>query len=101
MVPGFGHLSQRVRHDFFRRLSERQIEARDPTERGPLNLWARLANATENHNGLVGILADRLAETAGLERAASPKPPDLIALLQAAIRLHQGRRFPVEAWQVA
>ena len=35
MVPGFGHLSQRVRHDFFRRLSERQIEARDLTERGP------------------------------------------------------------------
>ncbi len=95
------HLSHRVRHDFFRRLSEGRIGIESHKVHGPLNLWVRLANAAGNHNGLVGILADRLAETAGLERAASPKPPDLAALLQAAIRLHQGRRFPVEAWQVA
>jgi hypothetical protein len=34
-------------------------------------------------------------------RGARTKPTDLAALLQVAIRLHQGRRFPVEAWQVA
>ena len=95
------HLSHRVRYDFFRRLSEGRIGIESHKVHGPLYLWARLAKAAENHNGLVGVLADRLAETAGLERAASPKPPDLAALLQAAIRLHQGRRFPVEAWQIA
>lgn len=91
------HLSHRVRHDFFRKLSEGRIGLESHKVHGPRNLWARLANAAENHNGLVGVLAHRLTETAGLERAASPKPPDLAALLRAAIRLHQGRRFPVEA----
>jgi hypothetical protein len=47
------HLSHRVRHDFFRRLSERQIEARHTTEHGPQTLWVRLARAAEKHNGLV------------------------------------------------
>jgi hypothetical protein len=95
------HLLHRVRHDFFRRLSGVPIGIESHKFHGPLNLSAWLANAAENHNGLVGILADRLAETAGLERAASPKQADLAALLQAAIRLHQSRRSPVEAWQVA
>ena len=95
MVPGFGHLSQRVRHDFFRRLSERQIEVRDPTERGPLTLWVRLASAAENHNGLVRMLTDRLGETAGLGPASSSREPDLAALLRAATRLHEDRSTPV------
>lgn len=85
------HLPHRVRHDFFRRLSEGKIEARDPVERGPLNLRVRLANAAANHNGLVGALADQLAETVGLRRAAAPRAPDLTALLRAAIRLHKDR----------
>lgn len=91
------HLSQRVRHDFFRRLSERQIKARDPTERGPLNLWDRLANAAGNHNGLVKALTDQLAETAGLQRTTCSRTPDLAALLRAATRLHEDCRSPVEA----
>ena len=95
MVPGFGHLSQRVRHDFFRRLSERQIEARDLTERGPPTLWVRLASAAENHNGLVRMLTDRLGETAGLGPASSSRDPDLAALLRAATRLHEDRSTPV------
>ena len=37
------YLSHRVRYNFFRQLSERQIEARDPSERGPLTLWDRPA----------------------------------------------------------
>jgi len=94
------HLSHALRHDFFRRLSEGRIGIERHKLHGPLTLWTRLANAAENHSGLVGVLADRLTETAGLERAAIPKPPDLAALLQAAIRLHEGRRFPVEARQV-
>ncbi len=49
------YLSHRIRHDFFRRLSEWQIEARDPTERASLTLWFRLARAAENHSGLVRI----------------------------------------------
>jgi hypothetical protein len=58
-------LSHRVRYHFFQRLSERQIEARDPTERGPLTFWLGLARASENHKGLVRTLRDRLGETAG------------------------------------
>ena len=84
------HLSHRVRYDFFRRLSERQIEAS-----GPQTLWDRLASAAENHNGLVRILTDRLSETAGLGPASSSREPDLAALLRAAARLHEDRSTPV------
>ena len=94
------HLSHALRHHFFRRLSDGRVGIERHGLHGPLTLWTRLANAAENHSGLVGVLADRLTETAGLERAAFPKPPDLAALLQAAVRLHEGRRFPVEARQV-
>ena len=94
-------LSHRVRYNFFQRLSERQIEVRDPTERGPLTFWLGLARASENHKGLVGTLRDRLGETAGPGPASSSREPDLAALLRAAIRLHQSRRFPVEARPVA
>lgn len=88
-------LSHRVRHDFIRRLSERQIEARDPTERGSLTLWFRLARAAENHNGLLRMLTDRLGETAGLGPASSSRAPDLADLLRAATRLHEDRSTPV------
>lgn len=84
-------LSHRVRYNFFQRLSERQIEVRDPTERGPLTFWLGLARASENHKGLVGTLRDRLGETAGPGPASSSREPDLAALLRAAIRLHQSR----------
>lgn len=84
-------LSHRVRYNFFQRLSERQIEVRDPTERGPLTFWLGLARASENHKGLVRTLRDRLGETAGPGRASSSREPDLAALLRAAIRLHQSR----------
>ncbi len=82
------HPSHRFRHDFFRRLSESRIGIESQKAHGPPTRWTRLANAAENHSGLVGVLADRLSETSGLEQAAPPNPPDLIALLQAAIRLH-------------
>ncbi len=88
-------LSHRVRYDFFRRLSEQQIEARDPTERGPLTLWFRLARTAENHNGLVRMLTDQLSETAGLGLASSSREPDLAALLRTAIRLREDRSTPV------
>ncbi len=88
------YLSHRVRYDFFRRLSERQIEARDPTERGSLTLWLRLARAAENHNGLFRMLTDWLSEAAGLGRASSSEEPDLAALLRAATRLHEARSTP-------
>jgi len=94
------HLSHALRHDFFRRLSEGRIGIEKHKVHGPLSLRTRLANAAENHDGLVGVLADSLTETAGVERAASPKPPDLAALLQAAVRVYEGRQFPVEARQV-
>ena len=84
------HLSNRIRYDFFRRLSERQIEAS-----GPHTLWDRLASASENHKGLVRILTDRLSETAGLGPASSSREPDLAALLRAAARLHEDRSTPV------
>jgi hypothetical protein len=90
------YLSHRVRYDFFRRLSERQIETRDPTERGSLTLWVRLASAAENHNGLVRMLTDRLSEAAGLVPASSSREPDLAVLLRAATRLHEGRNTPIE-----
>lgn len=80
------YLSHRVRYDFFRQLSERQIETRDPIERGPLTLWVRLARAAENHKGLVRMLTDRLGETAGLGLATSTSTPDLAALLEARSR---------------
>jgi hypothetical protein len=89
------HLSHRIRYDFFRRLSERQIEARDSTERGSLTLWVRLARAAENHNGLLRMLTDRLGEAAGLGPASSSREPDLAALLRAATRLHEDRGTPV------
>ncbi len=85
------YLSHRIRYDFFRRLSERQIEARHPTERGSLTLWFRLARAAENHNGLLRMLTDRLGETAGLGPASSSRAPDLADLLRAATRLHEDR----------
>ncbi len=89
------YLSHRIRHDFFRRLSEWQIEARDPTERASLTLWFRLARAAENHNGLVTMLTDRLGETAGLGPASSSRAPDLADLLRAATRLHEDRSTSV------
>lgn len=89
-------LSHRVRYDFFRRLSERQIGARDPTERGSLTLWFRLARAAENHNGLVKGLTDRLGETAGLQPASSYRASDLAALLRATARLHEARSTPFQ-----
>jgi hypothetical protein len=94
-------LSHRVRYEFFRRLSEGRIRTEKHNVHRPLTLWTRLANAAENRSGVVGVLADRLMETAGLERTSSPKPPDLAALLRAAVRLHEDRRFPFEARQVA
>lgn len=94
------HLSHALRHDFFRGLSEGRAGIEKHNVPSPLILWTRLANAAETHSGVVGVLAERLTETAGLERAASPKPPDLAALLHAAVRLHEGRRSPVEARQV-
>ena len=75
------HLSHALRHDFFRRLSEGRI-------------------GVEKHRLVVGVPAERLTETAGLEQAASPEPPDMAALLQTAVRGYEGRRFPVEAGQV-
>lgn len=87
--------SHRVRYNFFRRLSERQIEARDSIERGPLTLCVRLTHAAENHKGLVRTLRDRLAETAGSGPASSSREPDLADLLRAAIRLQEGRSTPV------
>jgi hypothetical protein len=90
-------LSHRVRYNFFQRLSERQIEVRDPTERGPLTFWLGLARASGNHRGFFRTLRDRLGETAGPGRASSSREPDLAAFLRAAIRLHQSRRFPAEA----
>ena len=89
------YLPHRVRYNFFRRLSERPIEASDPTERSPLTLWVRLTRAAEIHNGLVRTLTDRLSETAGLGPASSSREPDLAALLRAAIRLHEDRSTPV------
>lgn len=80
-------LSHRVRYDFFRWLSEHKIEARDPMQRGPLNLWFRLARTAESHNGLIRMLTDRLSETAGLGLATSTRMPDLAALLEARSRL--------------
>lgn len=94
------YLSHRVRYDFFQRLSEQQIDARDPTERGPLTLWVRLARAAENHTGLVRMFTDQLAETAGLRSALSRKAPDLADLLQAATRVHEDCKAAV-ATQVA
>jgi len=85
-------LSHRVRHDFFRRLSERQIEARDPIERGPLNLWVRLASAAESHNGLVRALTDQLAEIARPKGPTCPKEPDLVTLLKAKSCLLQNQQ---------
>ncbi|MFM7444620.1 MAG: TniQ family protein [Tabrizicola sp.] len=93
-------LSHRVRYNFFQRLSERQIEARDPTERGPLTFWLGLARASKNLKGLVGTLRDRLGETAGPVPASFSREPDLTTLLQAAVRVYEGRQFPVEARQV-
>jgi hypothetical protein len=90
-------LSYRVRHDFFRRLSEGQGEIESHKSGGPLNLWVRLANAAGNHNGLVGALSDQLAETVGFQRAACTRVHDLATLLRAATRLHEDRRPPVEA----
>ena len=89
------HLSHALRYNFIRRLSERQIEARDPTERGPLTLWVRLCRAAENHRGLVGMLTDRLSEIAGLRPASSSREPDLAVLLRAATRLQEDRSIPV------
>lgn len=82
------YLSHRVRHDFYRRLSEGRIESESESHRvsGPLILWARLASAAENHKGLVGLLADRLTGTAGLERTASLKLPAMQELLEARSR---------------
>ncbi|WP_160144668.1 hypothetical protein [Pseudogemmobacter humi] len=80
-------LSHRVRYDFFRRMSEQQIEARDPAESGPLTLWVRLTRAAENHNGLVRTLTDRLSETVAQRRVISTRTPDLAALLEARSRL--------------
>jgi len=94
-------LLHQVRYDFIRRLSEQQVEARDPTERGPLTLWFRLARSAESHKGLVRMLTDQLRETARQGPSSFSREPDLAALLQAAIRLHQSRRFPVEARPVA
>lgn len=91
-IPFLSHL---VRHDFIRRLSERQIEARDPTEHGSLTLWFQLTRAAENHNGLLRMLTDRLGETAGLGPASSSRAPDLADLLRAATRLHEDRSTPV------
>lgn len=88
------YLSHRVRYDFFRRLSERPIGARDPTERGSLALWVRLTSAAKNHNGLVKGLTDRLSETAGLQPSSSYRAPDLAALLRATARLHEARSTP-------
>lgn len=85
------HLSHRVRHDAFRRLSEGQAGSVRPEGDGPLSLWARLAETAAHHRGLVGALADQLAETAGLQKGASAAKPDLAALLQAATRLQSGR----------
>jgi len=93
-------LSHRVRYGFFRRLSERQIEVTDPTERSPLTFWLGLARAYENLNGLVRTLTDRLCEIAGPGPASFSREPDLAPLLRAAIRPHQTRQFPVEARQV-
>ena len=64
------HLSHALRHDFFRRLSEGRTGIEKQKVHGPQTLWTRLANGAENHSGVVGVLADRLMETAGLERAA-------------------------------
>jgi hypothetical protein len=86
------HLSHRVRHDFFRRLSERQIEARHTTEHGPQTLWVRLARAAEKHNGLVESFTDRLAEIARPKGPTSAKEPDLITLLKAKSRLSQNQQ---------
>lgn len=83
------HLSHQLRHDFFRRLSEGQIRIESHRGGGPLNLWARLADAAANHRGLVGALTDQLAETAGLQQAYSARMPDLAALLEAKSRLLQ------------
>lgn len=91
------HLSHRVRHDFFRRLSEGQGEIENHKSGGPLNLWVRLANAAGNYNGLVGALSDQLAETAGQRRASFPRATDLADLLRAAAQLHEHRRSPAEA----
>ena len=90
-------LSHRIRHDFFRRLSEGQSGIVGHKGGGPLNLWVRLANAAGNHNGLVKELTDQLAETAGLRRASSPRATDLAALLRAATQLHEARRSAAEA----
>jgi hypothetical protein len=89
------YLSHRVRYDFFRRLSERQIGANRPTVRGSLTLWVRLARAAENHNGLLRMLTDRLGETARLGPASSSRAPDLADLLRAATRLHEDRSTSV------
>jgi hypothetical protein len=97
MTSTIPHLSQRVRHDFFWRLSEGQSGIVSHKDRGPLNLWVRLANAAGNHNGLVKELTDQLAETAGLRRASSPRATDLAALLRAATQLHEARRSAAEA----
>jgi hypothetical protein len=94
------HLSHELRHDFFRRLSEGRTGIVKQEVHGPQTLWTRLANGAENHSGVAGVLADRLMETAGLERTAYPKPPDLAALLRAAVRVYEGRQFSVEARQV-
>jgi hypothetical protein len=91
-IPYLSHL---IRHDFFRGLSERQIGANGPTERGSPTLWVRLASAAENHNGLVRMLTDRLSEADGLGPASSARKPDLAALLRAATRLHEDRSTPV------
>jgi hypothetical protein len=92
------YLSHRVRYDFFRQLSERQIETRDPIESGPLTLWVRLARAAENHEGLVRMLTDRLGETAGLGLATSTSTPDLAALLEARSRfLRKQQETPLQS----
>ncbi|MCA3459103.1 MAG: TniQ family protein [Rhodobacter sp.] len=90
-------LSHRVRHDFFRRLSEGQSGIVGHKSGGPLNLWVRLANAAGNHKGLVKEFTDQLAETAGLRRASSPRATDLAALLRTATQLHEARRSAAEA----
>ncbi len=96
------HLSHRVRHDFFRRLSEGQSGIEIKKGGGLLNLWVRLANAAGNHNGLVNALTEQLAETAGVTaghfhqnaqsgRLAGSKVASLAKTAKEAITVGQGR----------
>lgn len=81
------HLSHALRHDFFRRLSEGPSGIAGHKGGGPPILWVGLANAAENHNGLVNALTEQLAETAGLQRATFTRMPNLADLLEAKSRL--------------